>query len=168
MLDGTIVPFRRIEPSDAARLQRFHTQLSEQSIFQRHFGTVPTLSEEQARHLTHLDGSNRCALVALDPERGEEIIGVVRYDQDPGTAFAEYAAVVEDRWQGRGVGLQLTNRLVDAALHAGITQLYAQVLPTNFRMINLLRGLGLPRRTRREDGVERVEIDLRPRTLQVA
>jgi hypothetical protein len=41
---------------------------------------------------------NRFALVALDPERPEEIIGVVSFDREGKSERAEYAPAVEDRW----------------------------------------------------------------------
>src|SRR3712207_7911837 len=53
---------------------------------------------------------NRFALVALDPERPEEIIAVVSFDREGTTDRAEYAAAVEDRWQGKGLGLALTRQ----------------------------------------------------------
>lgn len=166
LLDGTVVRFRPIRPTDATALQRFHRRLSENSVHARFFGSLPELSDALARHFTHLDGLDRFALVALAPEQPaaagdhEEIIAVVRFDRDPGTTRAEYAAVVADRWQGRGLGLALTRRLVDAARRRGIRSLYALVLPTNVRMLSLLRDLGLPERIRDEAGVERVEVDL--------
>src|SRR5215207_9815012 len=52
-------------------------------------------------------------LVALDPEDPNEIIAVVRYAREPGDERAEYAAIVEDRWQGHGVGRGLTAQLID-------------------------------------------------------
>jgi len=103
---------------------------------------------------------NRFALVAVDPERAEEIIGVVSFDREGTIERAEYAAEVEDRWQGRGLGLALTRCLIEAALKRGIRVLTGVVLFENARMLNLLRGLGLPERLRYEDGIEYVEIEL--------
>jgi RimJ/RimL family protein N-acetyltransferase len=121
-----------------------------------------TLSDEMARYFTHVDGKDRDALVALDPANPETIIGVVRYDRDVGTDTAEYAAVVTDRWQGKGLGTELTRELIAAARERGITQFYAIVLPGNERMLHLFRDLHLPERTALEDGSVRVELDLSP------
>src|SRR3712207_7803681 len=106
---------------------------------------------------------NRFALVALDPERPEEIIAVVSFDREGSTDRAEYAAAVEDRWQGKGLGLALTRHLIEAALRRGIRVFTGIVLPENARMLNLLRDLKLPERLRYEDGAEYVEIELSPR-----
>lgn len=159
--DGLEVPVREIRPEDAAALRRFHSRLSERSIRLRFFGPKPELTGERARYFAEVDGEDRYALVALDPEDPDEIIGVVRFDRDreDGEA-AEYAAVVEDRWQGRGLGSALTRELVGAAQERGVKRLNALVMPGNRPMIRLLRHLDLPEKMYREDGVERVEISL--------
>lgn len=158
--DGAAVPYRPIRPEDAAALRAFHRSLSERSVYLRFFGFVPQLSDEQARYFTDLDGVNRFALVALDPANQETIIGVVRYDRETGTDEAEYAAVVTDHWQGRGLGTALTDCLIEAARERGITRLYALVLPENDRMLHLFRDLHLPERAALEDGSIRVNLDL--------
>jgi RimJ/RimL family protein N-acetyltransferase len=158
--DGATVPYRPIRPEDAPALQRFHARLSENSIYFRFFGFLRTLSDEMARYFTHVDGSNRVALVALDPADAETIIGVVRFDRDTGTDEAEYAAVVTDRWQGRGLGTALTRELIAAARERGITHLYAIVLPGNERMLHLFHDLQIPEHAALEDGGVRVDLDL--------
>jgi RimJ/RimL family protein N-acetyltransferase len=160
LLDGTNVPVRPIAGEDAPALQRFHARLSERSIYQRFFGHLPQLSDERARYFTRLDGRDRVALVALDPAAPTEIIAVVRFDREIGTEQAEYAAIVADRWQGRGLGTALTQRLLAVARDRGIRLVYALVLPENARMLNLLRDLALPERLRHVDGIARVEIDI--------
>ena len=160
LLDGTSVPYHAIAPDNASALQRFHHRLSERSIYLRFFAAKPELSDREAGYFTNVDGMNRFALVAVDPERPEEIIGVVSFDREGTTERAEYAAEVEDRWQGRGLGLALTRRLVEAALKRDVRTFTAFVLPQNRGMLHLLRGLGLPERLRYEDGTDYVEIDL--------
>ncbi len=162
LLDGTSVAYHAIAPENASALQRFHHRLSERSIYLRFFAAKPELSDREAGYFTNLDGINRFALVALDPERPEEIIGVVSFDREGTSDRAEYAAEVEDRWQGRGLGMALTRHLIEAALKRGVRTLTGIVLPENKRMLHLLRDLGLPERLRYEDGTDYVEIDLSP------
>jgi GNAT superfamily N-acetyltransferase len=162
LLDGTSVAYHAIAPENASALQRFHHRLSERSIYLRFFAAKPELSDRKAGYFTNVDGTNRFALVALDPERPQEIIGVVSFDREGDTDRAEYAAAVADRWQGRGLGLALTRRLIEAALKRDVRVFTGVVLFENRRMLNLLRDLGLPERLRYEDGIEYVEIDLSP------
>jgi RimJ/RimL family protein N-acetyltransferase len=162
LLDGTSVAYHAIAPDNASALQRFHHRLSDRSIYLRFFAAKPELSDREAGYFANVDGINRFALVAVDPEQPQEIIGVVSFDREGKSERAEYAAEVEDRWQGRGLGLALTRHLVEAALNRGIRTFTAIVLPENARMLHLLRGLGLPERLRYEDGADYVEIDLSP------
>lgn len=162
LADGTCVLVREIQPEDAPALQRLVGRLSEQTVHLRFFGPMKELSDKKARHFAEVDGKDRYALVALDPEDEEEIVAVVRYDRERGTDRAEYAALVEDRLQGRGLGFGLTRALVEAARERGIRDFEALILPGNKIMLRLLHDLDLPERTRREDGVTRVSVDLFP------
>src|SRR5215216_6861590 len=129
--DGTSVAYHAIAPDNASALQRFHHRLSQRSIYLRFFGAKPELSDRKAGYFTNVDRINRFALVALDPERPKEIIAVVSFDREGDTDRAEYAAAVEDRWQGRGLGLALTRRLIEAALKRGVRSFTGIVLPEN-------------------------------------
>ena len=158
--DGTRVPVRGVRSGDAAALQRLVGRSSTRSIEFRYFGPLKKLSDEQARRFAEVDGRDRFALVALDPEDEAEIVGVVRYDREGETASAEYAALVEDRFQGRGLGSGLTRHLIEAARQNGLDRLYALVMRENRGMLHLLHNLDLPERRRWEDGAEHVEIEL--------
>lgn len=159
--DGRVVPVREIRPGDAGALQRLVARSSDRSVHLRFFGPLKRLSDEQARRFAEVDGRDRFALVALDPEDLGEIVGVVRYEREPGTDAAEYAALIEDRFQGRGLGIGLTRHLIEAARENGLKRLYALVMRENRGMLHLLRSLDLPERKRWEDGAEHIDIDLR-------
>src|SRR5919112_1930355 len=158
--DGVCVPVREIRPEDASALRRLVGRSSEHSIELRFFGPMKELSEEKARRFAEVDGKDRFALVALDPEDEGEIVAVVRYEREGETDTAEYAAMVEDRFQGRGLGIGLTRHLIEAARERGIRRLHALVMRENAGMLHLLRSLDLPERERWEGGAEHVEIDL--------
>ena len=158
--DGACVPVRRIQAEDAAALQRLVGRSSDRSVELRFFGPLKELSEEMAERFADVDGENRYALVALDPEDPDEVVGVVRYERERGTDGAEYAALIEDRFQHRGLGIGLTRNLIEAARENGIRHLHALVMRENAGMLGLLRSLDLPERLRWHDGAECVEIDL--------
>jgi len=141
-------------------LQRLHARCSERTIYLRFFGPMKELSDEQALYFASTDGVDHFGLVALDPEDPEEIIAVVRYARKPGYKRAEYAALVEDSWQGQGIGAALTHRLIDEARGNGVRAFYAPVKGGNERMLKVLRHLDLPERERTEDGEKMVEVGL--------
>src|SRR5215204_7795595 len=150
--DGTCVPVRRIQAEDAAALQRLVGRSSDRSIELRFFGPLRELSDEMAERFADVDGKDRFALVALDPQDTGEIVAVVRYAREKGTDGAEYAALVEDKFQGRGLGIALTRSLIEAARENGIGRLYAMVMRENAGMLRLLRSLDLPEREHWRDG----------------
>ncbi len=158
--EGVDVPVRTIEPDDVPALQRFHDRLSEKTVYLRFFGSMQELSERKAKYFAHVDGVDHFALVALDPDEPDEITAVVRYDRESGSERAEYAALIEDRWQGRGLGLHLTHQLIDEARDKGVRFLYALVMRGNRRMLNLLRALELTEREHQEDNARYIEVDL--------
>lgn len=78
-------------------------------------------------------------------------IGVARYvREDTGVhaqedlaAIAEFAVVVTDDWQRRGIGELLLRRLRNAADESGVVELAGITLATNTGMLRLARRLGL-------------------------
>ena len=160
LADGVVVPIRMIRPDDAPALQRLHSRLSAESIRLRFSGGMKELPAQKAKYFAHVDGLNSFALVALDPTEHDEIIAVVRFDCEEGTDKAEYAALVEDRWQGRGLGVGMTRQLINEARGRGIHYFYGLVMPENRRMLKLLRSLDLPECERRDGGTKYVEVEL--------
>ena len=157
---GVEISFRVVRPDDAPALQRLHARCSERTIYLRFFGPMKNLSDEQARYFASADGVDHFGWVALDPEDQNEIIAVVRYARKPGDERAEYAALVEDNWQGQGIGTALTHRLIDVARGNEVGSFYAPVKGANKRMLSVLRHLDLPEQERVEDGEKMVEIGL--------
>ena len=156
---GVAVSFRPIQPADRAALQRFHSRNSDRTTFAS-FTFNQRSARGQARSFTELDGMNRVALVALDPDQPSEIIAVVRFDRLEGTSSAEFAVIVGDAWQGHGLGTKLTQRLINIARVRGLTSLVAYVLPENARMVSLLHDLKVPETAHLDGYVEKFEIDI--------
>ena len=169
LADGGTVHVRPIRPDDAPRLQAFHGRLSRDSIFLRFFSLLPTLTDERASYFTTLDYDRRLAIVAVerDGADAEQIVGVVRYDRAVNPSggsddAAEFALIVEDRFQHHGIGSALFRALVEAARSRHIRTLSADVLAENRRMLALLRESGLPMTSRRDGNVIHLKLDLTP------
>ena len=160
------VPFRLVQPSDAAALQRFLGRCSERTIYLRFFGSLNEFTQEKARYFAHVDGVDHFAFVAIYPYDRDEITAVVRYDREPGAEQAEYAAIVEDGWQGYGIGIELTRRLTDVAWDNGVRYFYALVMGKNRRMLELFRHLNLPEQEYEQQGVKHVKVELSPEASQ--
>ncbi len=157
---GVEIPFRVVRPDDAQALQRLHGRCGERTIYLRFFGPMEKLSDQKARYFASTDGVDHFGLVALDPQDQSEIIAVVRYARKSGDERAEYAALVEDRWQSQEIGSSLTRWLIDRARGNRVEFFYAPVKGENKRMLNVFRHLDLPEQERQEDGEKMVEIGL--------
>jgi acetyltransferase len=80
----------------------------------------------------------------------ETLIGVARYVRDKDGEAAEFAIVVADSWQGRGIGRRLLGKLVELARRRGLKRLHGEILAMNRPMLALVGKLGF-RLERHED-----------------
>lgn len=160
LADGTVVEVAPMHATDGERLVRFHQRLSAETTRLRYFTFHPELTDAELERFTHVDHTQREALIAVIES---EIVGVGRFDRlAPDGEEAEAAFVVADSWQGRGIGSLLLRRLAARALRLGVHRLRAETLPENHRMLGVFRGSGLPMSARFEHGVVSVVLDLDP------
>jgi len=151
------IQIRPIACADWRKLRRFHNRLSPATVQQRFHGAKRELSEALAHSFTNMDGVNNVALVATRGRDGR-IIAVARYARiDAETA--EVAFVVEDEYQGHGIGTRLMAELETVALQNGIRRFEAEVMPDNLRMFKLLAAAG-PNRVRFSAGECDVTVEL--------
>ena len=159
LADGATAHVRPIRPDDGPRLTAFHERQSPESIYFRYFSPRPRLTERDLERLTHVDYTDRFALVAL---RGDDLIGVARYDRWRHRAEAEVAFFVDDANHGRGLATVLLEHLAARAREVGLRGFTASVLPDNRRMIGVFTQAGFETATRFADGVVEVRLDLQP------
>jgi RimJ/RimL family protein N-acetyltransferase len=135
--NGLGVVIRPIDARDAAALEAFHSRLSPESVYRRYFSPHPRLSASEVVRFTQVDHHDREALVAT---RGATIIGVARFDRvDRDTA--EVAVLVEDAYQGQGVGPSLLAALAVRARGEKITSFVAETLVENARMRHVFANM---------------------------
>ena len=135
--DGLSVRVRPIRPGDAPRLIEFHSRLSMNTTRLRFFTPMKRLSAAFAEHLCTVDFKKRCAFV-ISPLDSDSIHAVGRYEAESRYS-AEVAFVVEDSFQGKGIGTGLMERLVEHARAKGYDRLTAVVLCENLNMLTLFR-----------------------------
>ena len=153
--DGTEVLVRPISPDDRDLLGSAFAALSDRSRYLRFQAPMAELSDRQLAYLTSVDHHDHEALIALDPGQ-EEIVGVARFVRMQGEQ-AECAITVADEWQGRGLGTELLDRLVDRAHDEGVERFSAVVLAENSEAIRLLERLG---DTARRPVGSQIELDI--------
>ncbi len=148
--DGSTVRIRPISADDRELLRSGFEELSEHSRYMRFQAPTASLSDKQLAYLTDVDHHDHEALVALASARdatpasapGEpDIVGVARFIRVH-DSVAECAIAVADDWQGRGVGTELLDRLVERARDEQIDRFTALVLAENAEAMRLLERLG--------------------------
>lgn len=157
--DGSTAHLRPIGPSDAEALQRFHTGQSETSIYLRFFTFKSKLTARELARFTQVDHVNRVAMIVL---RGNQIIGVGRYDRLDDPAEAEVAFNIADNTQGKGAGSILLEHLAAAARENGIERFSAEVLPENRKMLTVFAEAGYEVKRKFDDGVVMLEFPIDP------
>jgi GNAT superfamily N-acetyltransferase len=134
------VTIRPIEPGDAPLLLAGFAELSEESRYRRFFTSMRELDDRQLAYLTHVDHHDHEALVAIQGSNGP-CAGVARFVRVANGA-AEPAVVVGDRWQRRGLGTALLERLAERARAEGVARFSGVVLAENEEVMGLLERLG--------------------------
>lgn len=136
-LDGVVT--RPVRPDDLAAFERLWGRLSEETIYRRFHAPIRRLSLKLRQHLVNVDHHDREALVAVIDG---EVIAVARYDRwaEEPTA-AEVAVLVEDAWQGRGLGVRMLRELAGLADRRGIHVITGEVQAENRRMVHIAKSL---------------------------
>ncbi|HCT81462.1 MAG TPA: GNAT family N-acetyltransferase [Micromonosporaceae bacterium] len=164
--DGTTVHLRQIDPSDAEAVVAMHGRFSERTRYMRYFSPYPRIPARDLERFVNVDHVSREALVVSS---GSNLVGVGRYERlGPGATDAEVAFVVEDAYQGRGVGSVLLEHLAAAAREVGIERFVAEVLPANATMLRVFTDTGFEVTRRYADGVVHLTFPVAPTQASLA
>jgi acetyltransferase len=148
LTNGTPVLLRPIRPEDEPAMTRFHAGLSERSVYLRYFAPLRfdhRIAHERLSRLCFIDYDREIALIAEHtlPESGHtEILGVGRLSDLHSESGAEFALLVTDDWQGKGLGVELLRRLLDIGRTEGVHHVMGRILPDNRNMLHLCKKLG--------------------------
>jgi acetyltransferase len=160
--DGTPVVVRPIRPEDEPMLVRFHETLSERTVYLRYLGHLKLdqrVAHQRLARLCFIDYGREMALVAEAGEGGERaIVGVGRLKQDRGRGQAEFALLISDAFQGKGLGGQMLGQLLDVGRGEGLARITAEILPDNAAMQAVCRKLGFRLHGAPNDPTVRAEI----------
>ena len=167
-IDGSELLIRPIKPEDAPLLEDLFDRLSKTSIYHRFFSPMKSLPHPMLVRFTQIDYDREVAMVALDQGSGaERMIGVARVIGSPGGRRGEFAVIVADSWQGKGVGAELLSRSLRIVKKRGMAKVWGTALAENTRMAALARKLGF-RVERNSGGEYEMTIDLKTADLNDA
>jgi acetyltransferase len=141
--EGPPVLLRPIRPEDAQMEQAFVKGLSEHSRHMRFMNTLRELTPAMLARFTQIDYDRELAIIAVQENEGRETeLGVARYVMNPDGETCEFAIVVADAWQGKGLARRMLEMLIDVARSRGLRTMIGHILSMNQPMIKLSEKLG--------------------------
>jgi acetyltransferase len=144
----------------------FHGTLSSRSVAFRYFHAMKLstrVAHDRLTRICFIDYDREMVLVAdrASPTTGEhEILGVGRLNKIFGTNDAEFAILVSDQFQGKGLGTELLGRLLQIGRAENLDRILGDILPSNIEMRRMCENLGFTITHDIEDSVVRAVIIL--------
>lgn len=152
--DGTQVVLRPIRPEDEPAWQKLLACCSDESIRLRFRAILKRSAHEVATRYCFVDYDREMAIVAeVNHVESAQIIGMGNLYGEHDGESAEYAVLVADQWQHKGLGTILTEYCLQIAKDWGRRSVYAGTTENNTRMISLFMKLGFYIQQQDDDGV---------------
>ncbi|MCP4625307.1 MAG: GNAT family N-acetyltransferase [bacterium] len=157
--NGLKVRFRAIKPSDEEAMRRLFYRFSNQTVFQRFLFPISTMPHKKMQEYVNVDYGQMMSVVALVRESGQEkIIAEARYVKDQQNALGDLAFVVDEIYQGVGIGSYLYEMLIRLAKDRGLKGFTAEVLQANQSMMKVFEKGPLHVNARVDNGLLRLRI----------
>lgn len=166
-IGGEQFTIRPIRPEDEPLMVEFHRGLSERSVRLRYFHPMKLdqrTTHERLVRVCFADYDRELPLVVerTDPKTGNrEILGVGRLSKIPHRDTAEFAILVSDQWQNRGLGTKLLELVVNAARAEGIKTVTADMMPENLEMQRVCEKLNFQLVRDPEEAIVHARLDLK-------
>ena len=143
-------------PQDALGAERLLPLFRAARAWQR------TGPHERLTRICFIDYDREMALVAerAESEARSEIIAIGRLIKTHGIDEAEFAIIVADAWQGRGLGSALLKLLVEVARAENLRRVTGRILADNTTMMEVSRRIGFTLQPRPDEGKWEAEIKL--------
>ena len=141
------VTIRPILPEDEAMMVTFHATLSDRSVFLRYLQPMilqDRVVHDRLSHICHCDYDREMALVAEGKDANGEraIMAVSRLSKLHGTEDARLSVLVNDNYQGMGLGGELIGRMLKIARDEHLKGLNAILTDDNQAMRRIFEKLG--------------------------
>ncbi len=143
-LAGREVLLRPIRPEDGGRLQHFYADATPADMRLRFFMVRREVPHSELARYSQIDYDREMTFIAVASTRSGEnrMLGEVRAVCDPDNFRAEFAIQVATRWQGRGLGRLLLDKLLRYLRAHGTAEVVGECLPENLSVATLARNAG--------------------------
>ena len=144
---GRRVLLRPYRARDEKAYRDLFSKLTIQDIWFRYFSILKDAPKFELNKFRNINYAADLIFIANAMDRGitPQVIGVVGLSFDNKRSIAEFALIVRTDQKRRGLGKIMLNKVIGYARCQGYKWLVAEVLPTNFAMLNLSVALGFER-----------------------
>lgn len=147
LTDGTPVVLRPIRPEDEPLAREFVSSLSPETLRTRFFSSLTSITHEWLVLFCDTDYDRHLAIVAEIVESGKRrIIAVGTLHADPVKNSGEFALLVHDDYQRKGLASKLLHLIIDYGRRKGLGEIEGQIMTDNDKMLGLARKLGFIRK----------------------
>lgn len=163
---GEVVSIRPAHQYDVERIRDMYARSSEYSIYLRYLRhTQPTLDEIESM-VNLLPSQGKVLVATVESEHGELVVGYAYYvvNVDLNSFVAEPAIMIEDNFQGLGLGHALCAALIHEACQQKVQAFEMTVSANNNAMMGVIRKSGLHYTQSFLDGARSLLIALNPLT----
>ena len=155
------VRFRAIRPSDEEQMRRLFYRFSDEAVYCRYFSPVKTMPHARMQEYVNIDYCDILSIVGLVGDPGEgRIIAEARFARRDNNPYADIAFTVDESCQGAGIATHMYKMLARFAKNRGLKGFTADILASNKPMLRVLEKVGRIVKSRIEDGVCSMVIDL--------
>ncbi len=157
--DNMIVHFRVMKPSDEDDMRRLFYRFSDKAVYYRYFSPIKTMPHKKMQEYVNINYGRTISIVGILEDGGaERLITEGRYVKSDNGRSADVAFIVDEKYQGSGVGTYLFELLINIAKSRGIKGFTADVLTDNKSMMKVFEKNQYSLRAVVEGGIYAVTI----------
>jgi len=161
LADGREVVLRPIRPEDEPLEHEMFTTLSEETLRERFYQTIKTITHEMHIRFCNIDYDREIVMVAEVKENGgRRLIAMGGLNIEADFRKCEFSILVHDDFQGQGLAYKLLDILIGIADEKGLEEFYGYIEPLNRKMVRLCEKLGMTAE-KSPDDLTRVSLQLR-------
>ncbi|KAG1707797.1 Protein lysine acetyltransferase Pka [Nymphon striatum] len=161
---GESIVLRRLVPTDREMVREFFSKLSAESKYSRYFTHKEELTEEELQQCLGSDVNESYVIGAWEQDQSssdKSLIGTASYvSLQNAENAAEFAIIVADDWQKKGIGKYLMREVLAGAEDSGINRIIVYFLPSNSGMRKLAQSMADDVSFKYDEGIVVADVNL--------
>jgi acetyltransferase len=141
--NGEPVLLRPVRPEDESNLRKLFNSFSEDTMRFRFFQVIREISHKSLSRYCNIDYDREIVIVSEKKENNSRLInGMVSLVVEPDGESAEFAIVVGDPWQNKGLGSLMFDYIIQVGIDMGLKRIFGEILKNNYKMKHIVGSRG--------------------------